>query len=120
MKWFAETTEWQGFQANHCYLMDDSRSKMYAYARFGERTAKVFEKPIPISVRGRQFKAIADRWHVRIVVDKPTGREVKITGSRGDTYIVSEQQGQWNCTCSGFRFRGDCRHIKQVQSGETQ
>jgi len=38
-----------------------------------------------------------------------------VQGSKGDVYRVTELRGEWSCTCSGFKFRGDCRHIKGVQ-----
>ena len=48
MKWFAETTEWPGITApNHVYLLDDSKSKMFAYVKFGRGLPEKFSKPIP-------------------------------------------------------------------------
>jgi hypothetical protein len=114
VKWFKELTEWEGFQVNHCYLLDDSKSKMFAYAKFGQDEAKVFQEPIRISVRGRRFAAVPDRWRVKVAAEKPQGRVIEVQGSRGDVYRVTELDGVWTCTCSGFKFRGDCKHVKQV------
>lgn len=114
MKWFKEITEWEGFQVNHCYLLDDSKSKMFAYAKFGQDEAKVFQEPIRISVRGRRFAAVPDQWRVKVAAEKPQGRVIEVQGSRGDVYRVTELDGRWTCTCSGFKFRGDCKHVKQV------
>ena len=118
MKWFAETTEWQGFQANHCYLMDDSRSKMFAYVQQGTKTPKVFSEPIGISVKGRRFRAVPDRWKIKVSTEKPQGRTWQVTGSRGDQYTVSELAGRWSCTCSGFQFRGRCKHVEGQQAAK--
>jgi len=45
-----------------------------------------------------------------------------ITGSKDQVYRVSfdprmyfETDG-WHCTCKGFRFRHDCKHVKQAKT----
>lgn len=118
MRWFEETTEWAESTPNHTYLMDESRSKMFAYVQAGSRTPQVFVKPITISVRGRKFRAVPDRWKIQIQneTEKPQGRSWQVQGSRGDVYTVREHDGQWDCTCSGFRFRSRCRHVESQQA----
>jgi len=39
----------------------------------------------------------------------------KVTGSRGDKYIVINRNGQFSCDCPGGKFRGACKHSTQVQ-----
>jgi len=46
-------------------------------------------------------------------------REVKdqvqvwqVSGSKGNVYTVTEDQGQRRCTCPGFTFRGACKHVR--------
>jgi hypothetical protein len=36
---------------------------------------------------------------------------ITVQGSKGDTYIVTKQNGKASCTCSGFTFRKSCRHL---------
>jgi len=115
MRWFEEITEWNEATPNHTYLMDESRSKMFAYVQVGSRTPKVFAKPITISVRGRKFRAVPDQWKVQIATDKPEGRSWQVQGSQGDFYTVREHEGRWDCTCSGFKFRGKCKHVEEKQ-----
>ena len=45
---------------------------------------------------------------------RPTYEEVKIEGSKGNTYTVSRNKttGKLNCTCPGFKYRGNCKHLK--------
>jgi len=45
---------------------------------------------------------------------EPQGRTWSVTGSRGDTYTVTELNGHVTCSCSGFKFRGQCRHVKEL------
>ena len=114
MKWFAETTEWPDAKSdNHIYLLDDSKSKMFAYVKFGEGDPIRFKNPIRIDIRGRKFQDVPNTWKFNIKED-PEGRVWIVKGSKGDDYKVTEVNGNLSCTCSGFRFRGDCRHVKSV------
>ncbi len=115
MKWFAEVTEWKGTAPNHVYLLDDSKSKMFAYVPTGSDKPTIFKAPIRIDVRGRKFKVNAVQFKTDIAVEQPEGRVWEVAGSKGEIYKVSEVRGQFSCTCSGFKFRGDCKHVKTVQ-----
>jgi len=114
MKILLETTEWANANsANHVYFMDDSRSKMFAYVKFGEGKPIRFKNPIRIDIRGRKFKDVPNTWKFN-VKEEPEGRTWEVKGSKGDVYQVTEVNGNLSCTCSGFRFRGDCKHVKAV------
>ena len=115
MKWFAEVTEWKDLAPNHVYLMDDSKSQMYAYVPTGATKPTVFKAPIRIDVRGRKFKINPVQFKTEIRPPEPEGRIWEVQGSKGDIYKVTEVRGEHSCTCSGFKFRGDCKHIKQVR-----
>lgn len=112
MKWFAETTEWTSATPNHIYLLDDSKSKMYAYKPFGTGEVQAFKNPIRIDVRGRKFRLNDVQFRTDLKEEEPEGRVWTVKGSKGDEYKVSEYRGNLSCTCSGFRFRGDCKHVK--------
>ena len=115
MKWFAETTEWKGIAPNHVYLLDEAKSKMFAYVPTGASEPITFRAPIRIDVRGRKFKLNPVQYKTKIKAPEPEGRVWQVQGSRGDVYKVAELHGEYSCTCSGFRFRGDCKHIKGVK-----
>ena len=115
MKVFLETTMWETNTPNHVYFMDDSKSKMFAYVKFGEGSPVKFKKPIRIDVRGRKFKEVPNTWKFSIKEEEPEGRVVIVKGSKGDEYRVTEVNGNWACSCSGFKFRGDCKHVKSIQ-----
>jgi hypothetical protein len=74
----------------------------------------VFRNPIRIDTRGRKFVINPVQYPTGVKAEVPEGRTWVVKGSRGDEYKVSEVNGNLSCTCSGFRFRGSCRHIKEV------
>ena len=114
MKWFAETTDWKDSVPNGIYLLDDGKTKMYAFKPKGTGTIKVFKNAIKIETRGRKFVVNPVQFKTRLKEDDPEGRTWTVKGSKGDEYKITEVNGNLACTCSGFRFRGDCKHIKQV------
>lgn len=116
MKWFLETTQWNDNTPNGVYLLDDSKSKMYAYRSPGTKDIKVFKNPIRIDIRGRKFQLNDVQFKVKLKEEEPEGRVIEVRGSKGDVYKVVELNGNYTCTCSGFKFRGDCKHVKSVQS----
>lgn len=108
MKWMLETTVWdEEFQPNHIYLM--SGDNAIAYIRQPINEPKVFKKPLRLDLRHRTFKEIPGPVLVKPVV--PAGRAVQ--GSKGETYYVDDEAG--TCTCSGFKFRGACKHVAEKQ-----
>jgi hypothetical protein len=92
--------------------MDDSKSQMYAYVPTGATKPTVFKAPIRIDIRGRKFKINPVQFKTEIRPPEPEGRVWEVKGSKGDVYKVTEVRGEYSCTCSGFKFRGDCKHIK--------
>lgn len=65
MKWFQETTEWDTPTPNHLYVLNDDKSKMYAYIKSSNNEHKVFKKPINFDPRRRTFKLLGT-----VAVDK--------------------------------------------------
>lgn len=59
---------------------------------------------------------VHDRWVKRISVKPKTEFETTIKSSKGKTeYKVSFTDKKWNCSCSGFKFRGRCSHIDEAK-----
>ena len=114
MKWFAETTDYKDSTPNGVYLLDDGKSKMYAFKPFGTGAIKVFRNPIRIDMRGRKFAMHSVQFNTELTEPEPEGRVFTVTRSKGDQYTVNEVRGSWSCTCSGFKFRGECKHIKEL------
>ena len=86
MKWFAEVTEWKDLAPNHVYLMDDSKSQMYAYVPRGATKPTVFRAPIRIDIRGRKFKINPVQFKTEIRPPAPEGRVWEVKGSKGDSH----------------------------------
>jgi hypothetical protein len=115
MKWFAETTDYRDSVPNGIYLLNDSKDKMYAFKPRGTGEIKVFKNPIKIETRGRKFVVNPVQFKTKLKEEEPLGRVWTVKGSKGDEYKVTESGGNFNCTCSGFRFRNQCRHVESIR-----
>jgi hypothetical protein len=107
-----ETTKWAGGGANHTYMLSNDRSKMFAYVKAGDRAVFKFKKPIRIDTRGRTFKVVPNIWDYQEETVASTDRW-QVTGSKGDVYIIERTENGLTCSCSGFKFRGACKHTKE-------
>lgn len=38
-----------------------------------------------------------------------------VDGSKGSKYTVTRSNQGWKCTCPGFGFRGQCKHITELK-----
>lgn len=114
MRFFLETTAWEDRTPNHIYLLDDSKTKMYGYIPRPTHELKLVKKPYPFSARGRQFREVPNYWNFQLPGDEKTSQVTRVKGSKGQEYLVERTNTGIRCTCPGFTFRGDCRHIKEV------
>lgn len=114
MKFYLEVTKWPDKTLNGTYLLDDSKSKMYAFVRHGTTEVKTFKKPITIDVRGRKFVEVKNTFGYKIKQGTTSNPQWKVRGSKGDIYTVEQTDNGLTCTCSGFKFRGNCKHLKEI------
>lgn len=52
---------------------------------------------------------------------KEVDTEVKvyeIAGSKGNKYIVTKSNTGWDCTCPGFQFRKQCKHVSELSGNK--
>jgi len=115
MKWYAETTEWRDTVRNGIYLLNDSKSKMYAFRPADGSDIKVFRSPIKIDIRGRKFVLNSVQFRTEVQEEEPQGRVWTVKGSRGDEYRVTESGGDFQCSCQGWKFRGACKHVESIR-----
>lgn len=103
-----EITEWaDGSASNHTYLLDGT--KMVAYIPFGKKKAFYFKNPITIDKRGRKFEKLKKNPFKEVKQDPSL---IEVQGSKGNIYYVDPEAK--TCTCSGFTFRGTCKHVKDL------
>jgi type V secretory pathway adhesin AidA len=112
MKVLQETTAWEGTTPNHIYITDDSKSRMLAYVQAGTKAVFRFSTPLRWDTRGRKFKEVANTFGFTEDTKDSNVKSWTVAGSKGNTYVVTLEENVYNCTCSGFQFRGTCRHIK--------
>jgi hypothetical protein len=116
MKVYQETTDWgKAGVVNHIYFLSDSKDRMYAYINLEGKIDEV-KTPYRFYTKGRTFKEIANRWGFspREKLES-VGETHRVPGSRGAVYTVTNDRGAWTCTCSGFKFRGQCRHVESLK-----
>jgi hypothetical protein len=114
MKFYQETTLWEDNTPNGVYLLDDAKEKMYAYVSPNSNIVKTFKNPIRISVRGRKFKVVKNTYGYTIPGEKTEHPRWEVIGSKGDKYYVTQTDNGLSCTCSGFKFRSECKHVTQI------
>lgn len=112
MKAVIETTEWaDGSDSyNHVYLLDGDQC--LAYIPHDTREIRYLQNPIRMDLRRRTFQEL--RFNPFQQPKKPGG-VVRVAGSRGNTYEVDAKAG--TCTCPGFRFRSQCKHLGKTNFG---
>lgn len=116
MKIMLETTEWTdgfGQSCNHVYVFNDSMTQAVAYVPRGSKTLQKFKTPMKLDTRGRTFVELEEG------PAEPDPDVITVQGSKGETYyITNEGGGDWACTCPGFKFRGSCKHVAEIQQSK--
>jgi len=120
MKVFQEITDWGNERVvNHVYFLSDSKDKMYAYINKEGRIDEV-KTPYRFHVRGRKFKEIANTWGFRPrdeVEVESAGEQYRVPGSKGAVYTVTNDRGEWSCTCPSAKWQaGECKHITALKT----
>jgi len=110
-----ETTVWSdGSNANHTYLLDGT--KIVAYAKYSDNTVQVLKSQIKIDKRYRTFiktKHSGLEKLIKNTTPKNNTRVFKVQ-SKEKEYFVELSDYNYSCTCTGFNFRGKCKHIDAV------
>jgi hypothetical protein len=115
MKFYRETTVWADTTPNHTYLLSDGKDKLYGYITANSKTNTVFKKFIRFDARGRTFVEVKELGEINLE-DALAEERWEVKGSKGDTHVVQKIEGVLQCSCSGFKFRGHCRHVKEIEN----
>jgi predicted nucleic acid-binding Zn finger protein len=110
-----ETTIWSdSSNANHTYLLDGN--KIVAYAKFGGNDIQALKTQIKIDKRYRTFVKTKHSGLEKIIKSSPTKSNTKVFKviSKTKEYFVELSDYNYTCTCTGFNFRGKCKHITAV------
>jgi len=99
---------------NHTYLLEGN--KLIAYAKFGTDEIVISKKQFNIDKRYRKF--ISDNHSgLSALIKKqktdPNTRVFKVQSGEKE-YFVTNKSEKYTCTCTGFNFRGKCKHIDAV------
>jgi hypothetical protein len=114
MKFFRETTtDWTSPTPNHVYLLNNTKDKMYGYIKAGTEEVTVMKSSYRFDARRRTFQEVRELGEIDL--DEVKSEKWEFTGSKGDTYVVQKIDNMLKCSCPGFVFRGDCKHVKQVE-----
>lgn len=112
-------------------VRDPRNAAVYASGvvnQFNEYTGKILPNPkwvssdsICISTGESHFPfRIIDRERI-IELGEPVAIATRsetfiVQGSKpGSTYTVTRDGSHWSCTCVGFGFRKDCKHIRECK-----
>jgi len=114
MKFYRETTsDWATPTPNHVYLLSTDKSKMYGYIKAGTEEVTVMKSSYRFDARRRTFQEVEELGEIDL--DEVKSEKWEFTGSKGDKYFVQKIDGELRCSCPGYTFRGECKHIKEVE-----
>ena len=110
MKLMMETTVFAGAKMpNHSYMLNDAIIAV-GMRKFSAGEVVRFRTPLRLDVRGRTFRLVDD-----LGSDDPVSSNiVEVAGSGNNVYSVDLDRKQ--CSCTGFKYRGDCKHIAIAES----
>ena len=113
-----ETTVWNADfpVCNHTYLLDGD--KLIAYIKDGDitNTPIISKSKMRISKRYRTFIKVNNPALSKLIPTKAKDNNIRIfkVKSKDKEYMVEYNGKSLSCTCTGYSFRGKCKHIAAV------
>lgn len=101
-----EVTDWGKYKVNNGIYHVNSSGQLVAYQPNKKAVVQVLNVPSAnFSKSRRKFVKIGERE------EELESHIIKVTGSKGNVYLVDTEKK--TCTCPGFTFRGNCKHVKE-------
>ena len=99
-----EVTDWGDHSIHNGFYHVNGQTQLVAYQPSGGKL-KVFKTPMKqFSKSRRKFVKVGD------YKEKGSLGGIPVQGSNGNTYYIVDGK----CSCKGFTFRGDCKHVRSV------
>lgn len=114
---------------NPLYHARDRYANGYVGPEFAEYTGTVVHEKwygddkigLTTDVRGYPVRVLSKTNIVEVMGAKvdytPVKRErevITVQGSKGNTYIVTKENGKVTCSCPGHQYRKTCRHVQEL------
>jgi hypothetical protein len=114
---------------NPLYHARDRYANGYVGPEFAEYTGTVVHEKwygddkigLTTDVRGYPVRVLSKTNIVEVMGAKvdytPVKRErevITVQGSKGNTYIVTKENGKVSCSCPGHQYRKTCRHVQEL------
>lgn len=114
-----EISEWSGgySNCNHTYLLDKS-SNIIAYEKCNTNEIVKLKTPLKIDKRYRKFIRVNHAGLSQYIPkEKDNNLRIFKVKSKDKEYTVTfdNRNSRMSCTCTGFSFRGKCKHVDAVQ-----
>ena len=114
---------------NSLYDMRDRYANGYVGPEFNEYTGiVVYEKwygddriglttdmkhfPVRVLNRANIVEVMGAKFDYTPV--KSSRETITVQGSKGNTYIVTKENGKVSCSCPGYGFRKTCKHVQEL------
>lgn len=119
MKALKEITDWT--VPNHTYIVEGNN--LLGYIKNGTSNIHYFTKPIKgFDQRGRKFEQVdvplvdwAKSLKEHVEQAEPLPYIKKVQGSKPGVWYEVNTDEQ-SCNCPGFQFRGECKHVKELET----
>lgn len=112
-----EVSQWDAdYKCNHTYLLNGD--KIVAYIKQGDTEVNILNHQMRIDKRYRKFIEVKNQA-LSILIPSETPNNIRVFNvqSKDKVYTVelNTVKNKYTCSCTGFTFRGKCKHIDAVK-----